>query len=198
VRLGNREFDIMVDSGSDETFTLNPAGLSPKFAYPPTEGPTVVTLTSDRPEQIGRLADTIYIADYAVPRPVVEMSNELSAMGGGVLKYFTVTFDPENDQVTFYREGTDPIAIPGRRSTGLSFGKTPAYWRVVGVVPGSPAAIAKVEAGSLVTRINGEPVAKWDVRRYEQLLANAEAIAFTFLNGTRETEIKLKVIDLVP
>ena len=198
VRLGSRTFATLVDSGSDETFSLNPAGLAPKFAYGPTEGPTVGTLTGDRPEQIGRLADTLYIGDYAVPRPVVEISDELSAMGGGILKYFTVTFDQDNDRVTFYRDSTDAIAVPGRRSTGLSFGKAPAYWRVVGVVPGSPADAADVETGDLVTRINGEAVAQWPARRYEQLLANAENITVTFLNGSRETEKRLKVVELVP
>ncbi|MGD1032562.1 MAG: aspartyl protease family protein, partial [Opitutaceae bacterium] len=183
VRLGDRMFSVLIDSGSDETLSLNPFGLAPKFAFGPTEGPTVGTLTGDRPEQIGRLSETLYIGDYAVPRPVVEITEELSAMGGGVLKYFTVTFDQDHDRVTFFRDATDPIAVPGRRSTGLSFGKTPAYWRVVGVVPGSPADAADVETGDLVTRINGEAVARWTTRRYEQLLANAESITVTFLNG---------------
>jgi len=198
VRLGDRTFSVLIDSGSDETFSLNPFGLAPKFAFGPTEGPTVGTLTGDRPEQIGRLSETLYIGDYAVPRPVVEITEELSALGGGVLKYFTVTFDQEHDRVTFFRDATDPIAVPGRRSTGLSFGKTPAYWRVVGVVPGSPADAADVETGDLVTRINGEAVARWTTRRYEQLLANAESITVTFLNGTRETDKRLRVVDLVP
>jgi hypothetical protein len=198
VRLGSRSFVALVDSGSDETFSLNPSGLAPKFAYGPTEGPTVVTLTGDRPEQIGRLAETLYVGDYAVPRPVVEISDELSAMGGGVLKFFTVTFDQDFDRVTFFRDAPDAIAVPGRRSTGLSFGKAPAYWRVVGVVPGSPADAANVETGDLVTRINGEPVAQWSTRKYEQLLANAENVSITFLNGTRETQKKLKVVELVP
>jgi C-terminal processing protease CtpA/Prc len=69
---------------------------------------------------------------------------------------------------------------------------------VVGVVPGSPADAADVETGDLVTRINGETAAKWTPRRYEQLVANAEDITFTFLNGTQETDKKLQVVDLVP
>jgi hypothetical protein len=198
VRLGSREFPALIDSGSFETFSLNPFGLGAKFAFGPTEGPTVGSLTGDRPQQIGRLADALYIGDYAVPRPVVEITEAPSAIGGGVLKYFTVTFDQEHDRMAFFRDATDPIAVPGRRSTGLSFGKTPAYWRVVGVVPGSPADAADVETGDLVTRINGETAAKWTPRRYEQLVANAEDITFTFLNGTQETDKKLQVVDLVP
>ena len=69
---------------------------------------------------------------------------------------------------------------------------------VAGVVPGSTAEGAEIERGDLVTRINGEPVAKWDFRRYEKLVTSAREIVFTFLNGTRETEKRISVFDLVP
>jgi S1-C subfamily serine protease len=129
---------------------------------------------------------------------VVEVSDDLSALGGGILKYFTITFDQGHDKVTFYRNATDPVAVPGRRSTGLSFRKTPAYWRVVGVVPGSPADGAEVEPGDLVTRIDGEPVATWDLVRFERLMANTESVVLTFLDGPREASKTIKVVDLVP
>ena len=70
VRLGNRRpFIALIDSGSDDTLSLNPRGLAPRFAAGPTEGLTVGTLKGDEVEQIGRLAQTLYIGDYAVPRP---------------------------------------------------------------------------------------------------------------------------------
>jgi hypothetical protein len=198
VRLGDRTFIVLIDSGSDEAFSLNPVGLSPKFAFGPVEGPIVSSLTGDLAEPVGRLADTLYLGQYAVPRPVVDLTADLSALGGGILKYFTITFDQEHDEVTFFRDAPDAIAVPGRRSVGLSFNRTPAYWRVVGVLPGSPADLAKVEQGDLVTKIDGEPVARWDLRRYDQAVANREAIVVTFLNGTRETDKRLPVAELVP
>jgi S1-C subfamily serine protease len=85
-----------------------------------------------------------------------------------------------------------------RRSPGLSFSKTPAYWRVAGVVPSSAATAAAVERGDLITRINGEPVARWAFRRYARLVAEAREITFTFLTGTRETEKRIPVFELVP
>ena len=155
-------------------------------------------MAGDRPQQIGRLAETLIIADYAFPTPIVELSDELSSIGGSILKNFSVTFDQDRDRVTFYRDSPAPIPTPRRRSAGVSFAKNPAYWRVAGVVPGSPAANAQVESRDLVTRINGEPVARWDLGRYEQLINTADAVAFTFLNGTSETEKRLPVFDLVP
>ena len=198
VRLGDRTLIARIDSGLDEGFSLNPVGLDPKYAFGPTRGPVVSTLTGDHAEQVGRLDDSLFIGDYAVPHPVVEVIDEFSALGGGVLKYFTVSFDQEHDRVIFERDAIDPIAVPARRGPGLSFNKTPAYWRVVGVIPGSPAATAGVEPGDLVTAVNGEPVAQWPMRRYEQLVAGAPQVDFTFLNGTLKTGKALQVLELVP
>jgi membrane-associated protease RseP (regulator of RpoE activity) len=173
-------------------------GLSPLFGFGPREGNIVSTLTGDHPQQIGRLDEPLALGSYVVAKPIADLSDDLSAIGGAILENFSVTFDQEHDRVTFYRESTAPLAPVPRRSAGVSFAKTPAYWRVAGVVPDSPAVAAEVETGDLVTRINGEPVERWDFRRYEELIARAGAVTFTFLYGTRETEKSLRVFDLVP
>ena len=69
---------------------------------------------------------------------------------------------------------------------------------VVAVEPGSPADEAGIQPGDLVIRINGEAVVRWDLRRYEQLVATASEITLTFLNGDAETEKRVKVFELVP
>jgi len=198
VSLGDRTFLALIDSGSDLAFSLNPVGLEPEFAVSPRIGATVGTLSGDRIQRIGRLAGSLAIGSYRFLQPVVDLSDELSAIGGGVLRHFTVTFDQRNDRVTFYRESRDPIKMDSRRSAGVSFSKTPAYWRVAGVVPASSADRGGVKPGDLVTRINGEPVARWDLMRYEQLVEEATGITLTFLNGTSETEKRVEVFELVP
>ena len=198
VRLGDQTFAALIDSGSDADLSLNPVGLRPAFAVAPRPGATVGTLTGDRVQSIGRLADTLTIGRYEVQRPVADLTDELASLGGGLLKNFTVTFDQENNRVTFQRDPAGPVPPEPRRSAGLSFVKLPAYWRVASVVPGSPAANAGVQPGDLVTRLNGEPVAQWDIRRYDLLVATATAIEYTFLNGARETPRRLEVFDLVP
>jgi len=198
LQLGDQTFVALIDSGSDAALSLNPVGLQPAFAVPPRTGATVETLSGDREQRIGRLAQTLLIGDYSVERPIAELTDELTSLGGALLKNFTVTFDQEHNHATFYRETHSPVLPEPRRSAGLSFSKTPAYWRVAGIVPDSPAAAAGVQPGDLVTRINGEPVAKWNVSRYEQLVASAGEVAFTFLNGTQETDKRVKVFDLVP
>ena len=198
IRLGETSFIALIDSGSDAPLNLNPVGLKPTYLTSPRPGATISTLSGDRTQTVGRLADTLMVGNYALPQPLMEVTDELSSIGGEILRNFIVTFNQERSQVTFYRETTEPIAFGARRSTGLSFSKTPAYWRVAGVVDNSPASFARVQSGDLVTRINGEAVAHWDLRRYEKLVAAAPDITFSFLNGTRETNVTLRVFELVP
>jgi hypothetical protein len=198
VHLGDRSLVALIDSGSDAVFTLNPVGVAPQFAFGPTVGGTVGTIGGDRTQMVGRLGETLSIGDQAFQQPIVEITDELSSIGGGMLKHFSVTFDQLHDRVTFYRESREPILTAARRSAGVSFTKTPAYWRVAGVVPNSSAEKQGIRNGDLVTRINGERVARWDLRRYEQLVASAHEIALTFLRGDAETEKHVSVFELVP
>ncbi len=66
------------------------------------------------------------------------------------------------------------------------------------MIPGSPAAAADIETGDLAVRINGAPVAQWDPHRYEELIASAGSVEFTFLNGKVETRKRLRIVEVVP
>ncbi len=198
VKIGDRTVVALIDSGSDAVFSLNPVGLAPRFASGPLEGGTIGTLGGERTRRVGRLAETLQIGAHSFREPIVDLTDELSAIGGGMLRHFSVSFDQKRDRVTFFRDSRAPIRTTAPRSAGVSFGKTPAYWRISGVVPKSPAETAGVQIGDLVTQIDGEPVAKWDLRRYEQLVATAAEIVFSFLIGTVETEKRVGVFDLVP
>jgi len=199
VRLGDRPFGALIDSGRDVAVSLNRASGGPSdFAFGPIDGLIVHDLVGDHRQRIGRLAGTLQIADYSIARPIAELTDDLSALGGGLLKFFTITFDQDGERVIFNRESPDPIVIPPLRSVGISFNRVAAYWRVAGVVPGSPAESAGVAEGDLVTKIEAEPVRKWDKERYNALLAAQGQIKLTFLQGTKETEKTLPVTDLVP
>ncbi len=198
VELGGEPFLALVDSGSDGDLHLNPAGLHPDFVNGPRAGGTVATLTGDQPLEVGRLAQNLTVGGTTFTQPVAELTDELSSLGSGLLKNFRLTFDQTRSQVTFYRENDSPVLTPSLSSTGLSFQKLPAYWRVIGVVPGSPADENGMQTGDLVTRINGEPVANWNLTRYEELVRTAKRIEFTFLSGRTEMPVPIDTFKLVP
>ena len=198
IRLGDREFAALIDSGSAAAISINPAGLSPAFQFGPVDGPTVSTLAGDRPSKVGRLSGVVRIGSFDVPQPVAEVTDELSSLGGGILSHFTITFDQEHDEAFFQCDAADQLREPALKASGMSFRKTPVYWKVVGVVPGSPAAAAGVREGDLVSRINGEVTAAWDPVRYDQLVAGASTIDFTFIEGTQERTRTIAVFSLVP
>jgi C-terminal processing protease CtpA/Prc len=100
--------------------------------------------------------------------------------------------------VTFFRPNYDAIRLAAARSTGLSFTKIPAYWRVAAVVNGSAADQLGVQAGDLCTRINDEPVAAWPYKRYAELIRTTERVTYTFINGNDEQKVTLPVFNLVP
>jgi len=188
----------LVDSGSDAALSLNTVGLHPSFQYGPRPGVLMATLAGDRLSMIGRLAQPLVIGAYVVEDPIVNVTDELSSIGSGLLRSFTVTFDQKRNQVTLFRPTYDPIHVPPARSTGLSFTKIPAYWRVAAIVAGSAADQLGVQVGDLCTRINDEPVASWPYQRYSELVRTANRVTYTFINGKDELKVALPVFDLVP
>jgi hypothetical protein len=197
-QLGGRTINVLLDSGADGMLHLNPAELEPSYAVPPRPGVTVSTLTGDRLQEIGRLADDLAVGGALFTRPVVELTDQPSSLGSDVLRQFRLTFDVEHGQVAFERDPGASGAVVPVRSAGLSFRRYPAYWRVLSVVPGSPADAAGIETGDLVIRVNDERVERWGLDRYDELVRTATVIDFTLLNGRVETPARIPTFDLVP
>lgn len=198
VQLGTESFVVLIDTGSYGSLNLNPAGLHPRFVSGPRPGKIVSGLGSDRQQLVGRLAQDLFIGTHTIEQPVADLTDQLSALGGELLRHFALTFDQRRHQVTFARDADGPVVMNSRRDTGLSFGRSPAYWRVLAVVPETPVARTPLQPGDLCVRINGEPVDKWDYERYAALLRTAPMITYTFLSGAQERDYELPVVDLVP
>jgi hypothetical protein len=198
IQLGAESFIALVDSGSDAALSLNTVGLHPAFQFGPRPGALVATLAGDRLRMIGRLTQPLTIGAYVIDDPIVDVTDELSSIGGGLLRNFAVTFDQKRNQVTFFRPNFDTITIGPMRSTGLSFTKTAAYWRVAAVVTESAAEMLSVQAGDLCSRINDEPVSVWPFQRYAELIRTSTRITYTFINGNEEQQVTLPVFELVP
>ncbi len=198
IQMGNESFIVLIDSGSDGSLSLNPVGLHPRFANGPRIGTLISSLQGDRRQLTGRLNLDVLIGAHTIEKPIVDLTDQLSSIGGEFLRHFVLTFDQRRNQVTFVRDADGAVTMGPRRSSGLSFARSPVYWRVLTVIPDTPATQLPVSAGDLCVRINGEPVEKWTFNRYAELLKSATKITYTFLAGTREYDLEIPVIELVP
>ena len=198
-KLGARKILALIDSGSDGSLNLDPAGLDLEFAAEPRTGTMIGTLHGNHRQTLGRLDETLHIGPFHVNQPVVDLSGLLTSLGSDILQEFELTFDQSIEVVAWYR-ANDQHAIPSPPwiSSGLSFSKVRAYWRVTAVAPHSPAEAAGCAEGDLVIRINGEPVENWDLDRYHELVDAGGSIDYTFLEGRDEVTLSVETFALVP
>ncbi len=198
LQLEDKSFIALIDSGNDCALRINPLGMDLWYSQAPRKGNMVSSLTGDRPQILARLEQSILLGDYRFETPVVEITDELPALGGALLRNFVISFDQGSNKVTFFRETREPLQFKSKRSTGISVAKAGAYWRIIGIIADSPAKKSGVEEGDLITRINSESVENWGPERFASLVEKNDEIVFSFLVGKREYEIKLRVMELVP
>ena len=197
--LGDSPLLTLIDSGSDGSLSLDPAGLDKEFAEAPRQGTMIGTLHGNHRQILGRLADTLHISDFQIETPVVDLSGILTSIGGEILQQFEVTFDQSHREVAFYRPDDDFIIPPApKMSSGISFAKVRAYWRITAIAPNSPASAAAFSIGDLVIRLNGEPVDAWDLTRYQALIDAGGTIEYTLLEGREEVSVSADTFALVP
>lgn len=198
VDLGGATFMALIDSGSDLPFTLNPTGLNPPFKSGPRNGPVVSTLSGNTPGQIGRLADNLALGTCEIREPRVMLTDQLSTIGAEILRHYTLTFDQHRGIVIVEPARDGMVKLPAQRSTGLSFARLPAEWRVLQVLADAPATTHQIEPGDAIVGINGEPIVKWNLDRFEKQLREDGSIEFLFRRGERMLQLKVPVFDLVP
>ncbi|MBK8478966.1 MAG: aspartyl protease family protein [Opitutaceae bacterium] len=198
VELGDATFLALIDSGSDLPFTLNPTGLNPPFKAGPRNGPVVSTLSGSAPGQIGRLADTLALGTCEIREPRVMLTDQLSTIGAEILRHYTITFDQHRGLVIIDSARDAAVKLPALRSTGLSFARLPAEWRVLQVLTDAPATTRQIEPGDAIVGINGEPINRWNLDRFEKQLREDNSIEYLFRRGDRLLQLKVPVFDLVP
>lgn len=197
--LGDQSLLALIDSGSDGSLNLDPAGLDLRFAVPPRRGTMIGTLHGNHRQILGRLSDPLQLGEFRIEQPIIDLSGQLTALGGEILHHFEITFDQSTNEVAFYRpEDAPAIPSPAKMSSGVSFSKVRAYWRITAVAPESPAAQARFQEGDLVIRINGEAVEGWDLNRFNELIESGGLVDYTFLQGRDEVTKSAEAFALVP
>ncbi|WP_404423248.1 aspartyl protease family protein [Nibricoccus sp. IMCC34717] len=196
--IGGYARDLLLDSGSDAALVLPAPVPDMAFSVPPRPGGVLGSLSGASLTQVARLAGDLRVGDSVIPSPVVTFGGTESSVGGELLSQFTVTFDTRTQWVRLTPGSSAPLAPAPFRHCGMSFAKSPAYWRIESVIPGSSAEQAGVRVGDLIVRINGEPVANWPFARFDAHVRRSNELVYTFLHGTRERPIVLIPMDLVP
>ena len=107
-------------------------------------------------------------------------------------------FDPGQGCLALCAADAGPARAASLRSLGMSLEAEAAGWRVVGIIPGSPAEGSGVSAGDLVTRIEGRPAALCSRDQLQQLIDTRSAVAVQVAGESGPRDLVLRAWSLVP
>jgi hypothetical protein len=112
------------------------------------------------PKRVARLADTVRVAGFSLPRAMLVVQDNPrhtrdGILGIDVLSQFTTTLDQANRLVRFNQASRVlPDAAPlGGRGITVSYSRGPV--RVLGVAPDSPGEAAGIARGDVILDANG-------------------------------------------
>lgn len=167
---------VHIDAGKPDGLQL-PNGLADKLnlASEPVVTAQGRTVHGDFTIRQARLNGEFSIGRHRFVNPTLQFADvpihteQAGILGALVLKQFTITFDRANQRVRFHRDGDDIVKMndddaPKRHRVGIMFAQGPSSkadggLRVEGVIPDGPAASAGLQAGDIITEINGEDTA---------------------------------------
>lgn len=184
VRVGTSEMRAHLDTGAPGGLSLPLAGAEGlRLASPPEEVGRARLVDATVAVYSARLDGVLRIGDYRFESPAVEFLDSERArphIGMRLLRDFALTIDHSGGRVRLERGGAAVArGVPaeqaagsprrlvvgdgGRKRYGMRFaGLAGPEMTVLGVDPGSPAAIGGVRSGDVIEALNGSPVAELD------------------------------------
>ena len=197
--LQDKSFEVEIDSGSNGSLHL-PIEMASALSWKaePRPGPLIEAIDEETRDYLGRLNGRLTLGSLVMPEPVTSVGGSEPTIGYDVLGGFCIVFDQRTDRVRFYSQQDGPITSPSERSVGLSVKLDPAGWRVVRVIPGSPAEEARLAAGDLITRIEGNLASNWSRDQLHDWVDTHDAMKLQVVSGGSNRDINLRVWLLVP
>jgi hypothetical protein len=197
--LQDQSFEVEIDSGSNGNLHL-PVELASSLSWKaePRPGPLIEAIDEETRDCLGRLNGRLTLGSLVLPEPVASVGGAVPSIGYDVLGRFCIVFDQRADKVRFYSQQAGPIASPPERSVGLSVKLDPAGWRVVRVIPGSPAEEARLAAGDLITHIEGKQASNWSRDQLHDWVETHDAMKLQVVSGGSSRDLRLRVWLLVP
>lgn len=199
LRLGDDSVAALVDSGSDAALSLNRGAAPVDFVGGLRRGTLNATISGDYPQVIGRLAGDVNLGGHTVSRPIVEITDGATAIGGEILSHFALTFDQQRGLLALQRGSSAPIEVASRRSTGVVFDRNSDHWAVAAIIPATPAETLPIATGDVCIGVNGEPIGQWPIERFQELLRQTGAVTLTLAANSLRPErvVEVPVVALV-
>jgi predicted aspartyl protease len=199
VMVQGKDFEVMIDTGATDRLHLPPASVaSLSWKTPPRPGLLIAVAGEIDREQVGRLSGELELGQLRQVEPVVDISDGTPSIGIGLLHSFCLVFDESEDKLLLCSAASGLVPSPGERSVGLSMIADPAGWRVVAIIPNSPAEEASIVNGDLVTKIEGKPAQSWTRDQIQNWIEAHDFMALTLSGAGGERDVNLRVWSLVP
>lgn len=199
VQIQGKPVDMMIDTGANSGLHVSPElAAQLQWKQEPRAGSMAAVVDEIRREEIGRLAGSVTLGGVTAIEPTAVVYTGVPSIGLRSLEHFCVVFSRSRGRVWLCSTDTAPLQPIPERSVGLSLYFDPDGWRIASVIPGSPAAEAHLAAGSLVTRIEGQPAANWSRDRMQAWIDSHEKFSFVVLDDSGERSLTLPSWELVP
>ena len=199
VQIQGKPLEVMIDTGANQALQL-PVKLAPAFQWKvePRAGSLVAVFGEVGREEIGRLNGSLLIGGVEQVEPTAVVSAGPASLGLRSFERFCVVFHQAENKVWLCGPDSGPIKPTAERSIGLSVCSAPGGLRIAGVIPGSPAAMAHLAAGALITQIEHRPAASWTRDQMEQWINSHAEVALVIADKDGARALTLGVWDLVP
>jgi predicted aspartyl protease len=199
VKVQGKDFEVMIDTGATDRLHLTPASAaSLSWKTAPRPGLLIAAAGEIDREQVGRLSGALELGQLRQLEPVVDISEGTPSIGVGLLHSFCLVFDESEDKLRLCSAESGLVPSPGERTVGLSMIAESTGWRVVAIIPNSPAEKAAIVKGDLVTQIEGKPAHGWTRDQIQNWIETHESLVLRLSGATGERDLNLQVWPLVP
>jgi hypothetical protein len=189
----------IVDTGSNGSLQLS-SSLAGALTWktPPRPGSLIGAIGGVDREWTGRLTGTLEVGEVRQTEPVVSLSAGSPLLGIEFLRSFTLVFRPGGGKIWLCSESAADVPSQPVRTVGLSLLADAGGWRVVGIIPDSPAESARIAAGDVITEIEHRPARDWTRTQLQAWVDSHDTLALAVASAAGARDFLLPVWALVP
>ena len=198
VKTGDETTPFLVSTGYSGYLQIIPDGeKNYHFKFPPLKGLETAGFSVPPPGRFGRVSDVLNLGRHMILEPVIAIvPGEENMIGCGILRHFTVSFDPFNKTVRIMRDSEVPIIIPSVRELGFRVENRPGGCFIAYVLPWLKEIGVDLRVGDQLVTVESQPAGQ--VTREEWLLfeRNFNYLELRLLRDGEEiiTEVPMRII----